>query len=721
MHKMRKIKFLLIIFFILITQLLKAKEEIPCFWQGYIEVSQKMLAAAGSSSSGEVTTRWKLNVNWEETKKNDIKDKNGTLVGQLIKLEDNGSTWQGTVTGGFAQTSQDISYAGQGSGSNNIISYAWIYYGLSDKDPLKDILPNGSYCIGANPGSVATFKETITYIDRDRGSTRSATMPVFLNYFIGGKNLSMPFGNIKGPDLAGPVSAETIKECVTRGAQAMASIQATNSWDTEARLIKNGMMKGHYQRTAFNGTLLNEISWNISKVMDASGVIEKVDKNWRPLGGDENNSIKIKTKIKENSELKGKWKFTLFEVSKEQGYAMNKGNSTDYDLKFVENRSDFVKGSEAMTIESTKAMNSTEVEIESLDYGAWGKLKAEVNIEGAWYKCKTEDGKDYITIPFDDNENHIADKWEEKYEVTGESADSDNDNEPEGVGSNKEAGDGFTNYEEYRGFFVNGQWKDTDPKYKDLFIYDELGFGVGKFTELKLQIHLIDQNEFDSERYVNFNRGYGTLGTQNGQKGLYICGETMASSYGRASIVGSPNVVDKVYIDAMSLMSESMNPIVRSAKHLRGGARENIFHEELDTLIAHELGHAVNLMHHGIDSVDKNMCYESDISPDEVAVTGGKWSGDVKCVMLYDPPLSYLGWDNKFYDYPENEGGTSRTTFCDSKEGTGINAPPNRIGVDKKPYPVAGNATYGECRKNVTLKGNHYYGDDPRLKGLEKY
>ena len=714
---MRKIKLLLIMFFVLITHLPKAEEGIPYSWQGYIEVSQKMLTTAGSSSSGEVTTRWKLNINWKETKKNDIKDKNGRLVGQLIKLEDNGSTWQGTVTGGFAQASQDISYEGQGSGNNNTISFAWIYYSLSDKDPLKDILPNGSYCIGQDAVSMlAKFNETITYIDRDRGSTRSSTMPVFLNYFVGGKNLSMPFGHIKGPDLAGPISAETIKECVTRGAQAMAAIQATNSWDTEARVIEDGVMKGYYSRTAFNGTLINELSWDISKVMDVSGVIEKADKVWRPLGGDENNSIKIKAKIKDNSELKGKWKFTLFEASKEKGYAMNKGDSTDYDLNFVENQSDYAKGSEAMTTESTKAMNSTEVEIQSLDYGAWGKLKAEVNIEGTWYKCKTEDGKDYITIPFDDNENHIADKWEEKYEVSGESADSDNDNKPEGVGSNKEAGDGFTNYEEYRGFFVNGEWEDTDPKYKDLFIYDELGFGIGKFTDLKLQIHLIDQNEFDSERYVNFNRGYGTLLTQNGQKGLYICGRTMEAVYGAvSSVVGSPNVVDRVYINAMLLMSDPMNPMVRSAKNLRGGARESIFHEELDSIIAHELGHAVNLLHHGEDSVDRDRCYRADISPDSVAVTGGKWSGDVKCIMRYNPPLNYLGWDNKFYDYPENEEGASRTIFCDNKEGTGINAPPNRMDEDGKPYPVAGNATYGECKKNVTLKGNHYYGDVPEF------
>jgi len=89
--------------------------------------------------------------------------------------------------------------------------------------------------------------------------------------------------------------------------------------------------------------------------------------------------------------------------------------------------------------------------------------------------------------------------------------------------------------------------------------------------------------------------------------------------------------------------------------------------------------------------------------------------------MRYNPPMNYLGYDGKIYDYPENEGSASRTAFCDSKAGTGINAPPNRIGEDGKPYPVAGDATYGDCRKNVTLKGDHYFGDDPQLQGSIKY
>jgi len=695
---------------LLIEKCCFANDDVSYAWQGSLVVSQKIVAAEGSSTSGEETTKWVLNINWKEAKKNDVEDKAGKLVGQLIKLEDNGSSWSGTSIGGFVQTSQDIVYSGQGSGTNNTIVFGWIYYSLSDEDPLRDILPNGSYCFGACPSALATYKKIATTIDHRSGRTYSFELPTFLNYYVNGNRLSM---------LCGPISTEAIRECLTRSMPIMKNAQKANSWDTESRIVKDGKMEGSYSRTAMNGTLVNELVWDISRVINVRCFIDKADKNWRPMGGDARNTIKISATLNGNSELKGKWKFTLFEVSKEKGYAMNKGNSTDYDLKFVDNQVDYVKGSGEMTVESNKSMNGAEIEIESLDYGAWGKLKAEVNIEGKWYVAKTEDGKDCITIPYDTDEDRIADKWEEDYGIFKESEDADSDNKPEGVGSNKENGDGFTNYEEYRGFFINGEWKSTDPTYKDIFIYDELGLGVGRFTDLQLQVNLIDSNEFDSERYVNFNRGFGTLKLQNGQKGLYLCGETMLASEGRASVVGSPNVVDRVYIDAIGLTSKYSYD--KNTKNIKGAARTNMFYDDLNALIAHELGHAVNLMHHGIDGVDRNMCNQADVSPDSVAVAGGKWSGDVKCVMRYNPPLNYLGWDGKFYDYPEDEGEASRTIFCDCKEGTGINAPPSRTSEDGKPYPVAGNATYGECKKNVTLKGNHYYGDEPQFQGLEKY
>ena len=311
------------------------------------------------------------------------------------------------------------------------------------------------------------------------------------------------------------------------------------------------------------------------------------------------------------------------------------------------------------------------------------------------------------------------------------------------------------------GFFVNGFWTDTDPTYKDIFIYDELGFGVGYFTDLGLSIHLIDQNEFDQERYVNFNRGYGTLESQDGQKGLHLRGGFVEGALGQAEGLGCPNVVGLITIDCLSIWNDAASEVMGRTSQIYnwkeinredipqaegtvvgplGGtyydvtistapievnaAIEKTFLQVLQATIAHELGHGINIPHHGQEStILKNnpelRNYLENYSSNDIALLywegatalpGGIWSGDVRCVMRYTPPLNYLGWDNKIYLYPEDEGAASRTIYCSSKEGTGINSPPRRW-ENGRPYPVAGEATKGECRKMVDLKGAHYGGN----------
>jgi hypothetical protein len=328
------------------------------------------------------------------------------------------------------------------------------------------------------------------------------------------------------------------------------------------------------------------------------------------------------------------------------------------------------------------------------------------------------------------------------------------------VGDPAEPGDGFSNYEEYRGFFINGIWDDTDPTHKDIFIYDELGFGVGLFTEMNLTVSLINQDEFDEDKFMNFNRGYGTLESQDGQKGLYLKGGFVEGAMGFAEGIGCPNVMGDITVDCLTIWKHAIfevmgkSPDLYEYKEIKAkdtsGAQgtvvriydtyydvtitkapieynasiEEAFLKALNETIAHELGHGVNITHHGEDRqiIRNNPDLENFLNnysaedpfleymPGDTAVTGGIWSGDVRCVMRYGPPSNYLGWDNKIYAYPDNEGAASRTTYCTSKDGTGINTPPQRM-ENGKPYPVAGNATKGGCKGMVDLKGIHYGGN----------
>jgi hypothetical protein len=675
------------------------QEEIPFLWKGKIAVRQKKLPGPGSSATGEVITEWQLDVNWKETRKNDIRDKRGQLVGQLVKLEDNGSSWVGTTNGRFVDTMGEKVYSGSGEGPGPVISAGYIYYSLSENDPLKSVLPNGSYAFGSGSGQTQTFQETITSISYDPPSSFTLNSPAILGYYVSQLHVFfLPFGHIGGgPTLDGPTSAESIKATIERSASFIPQSLPVQ-WDMETRLLDEGRMHGGFSHSWLNNCLVNEAEWDISKVLEIQCSVEKPNKYWRPRAGNEKNTIDITAKIEKYANLKGKWKFTLFEVSQEKGYAMNKGDETDLDLEFLEGQSDFTppeKTEDGWVIESTKTANSIMVTVQSLDYGAWGKIKAEVNVEGHWYECRAEDEKDYVTIPYDEDEDHIADMWEEHFGVLSQSEQADEDSEPE----SKQDGDGFSNYEEYRGFFVNGIWREWyfSPKRKDIFIYDENGMGVGYFTETDLMIHLIDKQEYDEDRVVNFNRGYGTIDSQDGQKGLYLCEEEMAiGTKGYVwPCVGTPNVVEKVVIDVLDEFMET----VYAEKGTEGAFLQNYA-----ATLAHELGHAVNMVHHGDEMWESANGYE-------IARRGGLWSGEIICVMRYSPPDKYLGSDNNVYEYPE-EGSGSRTSYCSSSTGTGINAPGERIGPDGQPYPVAGNAEIRRsCRYNITLKGYNKWGN----------
>ena len=145
----------------------------------------------------------------------------------------------------------------------------------------------------------------------------------------------------------------------------------------------------------------------------------------------------------------------------------------------------------------------------------------------------------FLSVPADDNGNHIADQWEKENGIYNKNyaADWDEEDVPSGW---KTKGDGLSLFEEYRGFLIEPQ-ESSDEKFqrlmpgkRKLFLY---GFGADKpmyktgaqlFTKwavvdtyfLHYATRMKPYGGQEYPRWINFNK---TPYTVMSQCGVYIC------------------------------------------------------------------------------------------------------------------------------------------------------------------------------------------------------
>lgn len=673
-------------------------------WEGRLEF--RCWAEPLACLTGVGDTRWNVNIRLEEGRRVDCRNAHGKLVGQFVELRDGGSDWSGREHGYFKHdTGHSITeyrYSGSGAAQQSVVSIGWMYVRLSDDDPLADVLPNGAYALNSGATKAPAFDTSLLTTTTDRSGVRSYNTNfkklAMLQYCIGQLPLAMNPGRWTNSVLA------TEKKPWVTG-------RSVEGHDQQMRAAVNGRMSGSYHGSVRMGkslgrdrTLHNDMTWDLQRVRLVKAHLDETDKFWRPQGGPASNTVSIAAWIEPEEKMVGKFRFTLSEVSAEKGWCLNAGSGTEPDLCFVPGQAGFeTPRAEGNTwvIETLNAAERATVAIQSSDYGAWGRLKAEVNVDGTWRTCTTTtDGAASITLPLDKNGNHIADQWEDDWSALGQAATDDKDLKPEDVGDPNEAGDGFSFYEEYRGVVVGGNWTELDPKTRNVFIRDEIGCGVGCFADLNLDVKLLDEGEWDANRVVNFNRGYGTTGPQ---KGIRLRTGSLAGCEGEVRpCVGSPNVVTEVVIDT------SMIPEGETSYSLA---------KDTACLIGHELAHAVNVLHHGNEYAVWNSrsplipaTNSITADPTMIAMPGGKWSGNVDCPMLYDTPRYFVGTDRVLYPFPPNSIARNRSIYCKDRAGTGINAGPARV-ENGLPYPICGDADRGRCRQNVDIKGNHRNGD----------
>ena len=325
--------------------------------------------------------------------------------------------------------------------------------------------------------------------------------------------------------------------------------------------------------------------------------------------------------------------FTLADVSREPGVAMNwppQGTATtDPDLTF-DCEFNFAEGTvkvDGKDCLKDFTVTGTQVEIDPEDnskpvlatlsphdWGGWGTVNVTATVAGVAYQgsLDTDPGNTNILIPKRQSGSFVADSWKTGRVALGTADSDDSENDPKGDG---QAGDGFTLYEEYRGFYMgcsdNGgfpqaegtagatcQHAEGDPKKKDYFIVDNIGAdqGIKMFQAASgLNVHFqglkaeeIGPAGSGSYRVTNFNHSNGAHEVDqhavvinwggNGASQVVTPSDYVCPQDGSHTCPALPRHIDHIEISSK----------------LVGAPAENFAVD-----VAHELSHSVDVYHHG--------------------------------------------------------------------------------------------------------------------------
>ena len=280
-----------------------------------------------------------------------------------------------------------------------------------------------------------------------------------------------------------------------------------------------------------------DVTWNLKPtgVKELEVIVDPqgYDK-WRPEAGksedEPGNKIAVKATLQWNdgSPLSPdtrpqSYVFELAKASHEPGVALNfpiKDAKNTADLQFREddNPRFTVSGAEkqrAETLPWEAGAEATAV-VSSFDWGGWGELQVSAVMAGGQVikgYLRGDKSQTNIRLPKRPATSKIADVWKQQKSI--DKPDED-DSEKNPVGLEGCDGDGFTLYEEYRGFHENAKHIEGDPAKKDFFILNLVGAeaeaGIWLFTELTdLEVHkdLTEEEFVFQERLVNKNHDQG--------------------------------------------------------------------------------------------------------------------------------------------------------------------------------------------------------------------
>jgi len=348
---------------------------------------------------------------------------------------------------------------------------------------------------------------------------------------------------------------------------------------------------------------------------------------WRPLGNISNpkkpgNTLKIVAELKPRNKdavTNARPKSITFELkdtSHEPGVCLNwplGATDKDPDLKLAEDTMYSGKpddNGQKLIVKDPKADDRGfyigQSLIESYDFGSRAEVYVTAQMEdgrtivGTFTTAAGDD--DLVNLPEGRKDGDwVAMSWRKSHDVVDVPDDDDSEGDPKGDGNK---GDGFTLYEEYRGFVENGQRIEGDPKKKDFFVQnlvgDKANAGIGLFTslsQLNVHDHLQATEMASDKRLMNGNHRdaphrvdqHGVWIKEFSVAGLGVSGAAAVGVKDNVSLrpgltkgigIAAPNDPKSVFNKSYNLSAADQATTYKRA-------------------IAHELLHAVGVEHHG--------------------------------------------------------------------------------------------------------------------------
>lgn len=347
---------------------------------------------------------------------------------------------------------------------------------------------------------------------------------------------------------------------------------------------------------------------------------------WRPLGSvakpaTPGNSLTAKatvvTKGKGEPPQVKAIRFELLDVSREPGVCLN------WPLGATDRNPDLRLASAPMTpgtltaedqrlevktpIGDEKGRPYALAQIDSYDFGSRATLRVTCELVdgrelvGELKGENAESSQDLIRLPQMNGPDWIAAVWKKENDVVA-LPDADDREKIEGQ---QYDGDGFTLYEEYRGWVVEGKRIEGDPKRKDFFVLNLIGADARKGIDLfekvsQLRVHSKLKRSEISEKTRLMNGNHRDAPQRVQQHGVWVKTFDSTRSLGgtgaftpltKAGVSGRPGLTVGVGLLPRSHEDSAFNKPFNLPKYY------SVF--AFDRAIAHELLHSVGVEHHG--------------------------------------------------------------------------------------------------------------------------